>query len=70
MMMAQFILVYLFHCPVTAGFEGLHQEYKLLFKSLNLSWKARVVTLVADGRAALVTIALVCFGRAISKWVR
>ena len=48
-------------------FEGLHQDYNLLFKSLNLSWKTRVATLLVDGRAALVTIALVCFGRAISE---
>ena len=45
----------------------MHQDYNLLFKSLNLSWKTRVTTLLVDGRAALVTIALVCFGRAISE---
>ena len=68
MMMAQFILVLPLSIALSRQvFEGFHQEYKLLFKSLNLSWKARVVTLLTDGRAALVTIALVCFGRAISE---
>ena len=68
MMMAQFILVLPLSIALSRQvFEGLHQDYNLLFKSLNLNWKARVVTLLTDGRAALITIALVCFGRAISE---
>ena len=67
MMLAQFILVLPLSIALSRQvFEGLHQDYNLLFKSLNLSWKTRVTTLLVDGRAALVTIALVCFGRAIS----
>ena len=42
MMMAQFILVLPLSIALSRQvFEGLHQEYKLLFKSLNLSWKVR-----------------------------
>ena len=68
MMMAQFILVLPLSVTLSRQvFEGLHQDYDLLFQSLNLSWRKRVVTLLADGKAALVTIALVCFGRAISE---
>ena len=68
MMMAQFILVLPLSVALSRQvFEGLHQDYDLLFQSLNLSWRKRVVTLLADGKAALVTIALVCFGRAISE---
>ena len=68
MMMAQFILVLPLSIALSRQvFEGLHQDYSLLFKSQNLSWKTRVTTLLIDGRAALVTIALVCFGRAISE---
>ena len=68
MMMAQFILVLPLSIALSRQvFESLHQDYNLLFKSLNLSWKTRVTTLLVDGRAALVTIALVCFGRAISE---
>ena len=62
MMLAQFILVLPLSIALSRQvFEGLHQDYNLLFKSLNLSWKTRVTTLLVDGRAALVTIALVCF---------
>ena len=68
MMMAQFILVLPLSIALSRQvFEGLHQDYDLLFKSLNLSKSKRVMTLLADGKAALVTIALVCFGRAISE---
>ena len=68
MMMAQFILVLPLSIALSRQvFESLHLDYNLLFKSLNLSWKTRVATLLVDGRAALVTIALVCFGRAISE---
>ena len=68
MMMAQFILVLPLSIALSRQlFEGLHQDYDQLFKSLNLSKAKRVMTLLADGKAALVTIALVCFGRAISE---
>ena len=68
MMMAQFILVLPLSIALSRQvFEGLHQDYDLLFKSLNLSKAKRVMALLADGKAALVTIALVCFGRAISE---
>ena len=68
MMMAQFILILPLSIALSRQvFEGLHQDYDLLFKSLNLSKSKRVMTLLADGKAALVTIALVCFGRAISE---
>lgn len=68
MMIAQFILVLPLSIALSRQvFEGLNQDYNLLFKSLNLSWKARIITLLVDGRAALITIALVCFGRAISE---
>ena len=68
MMLAQFILVLPLSIALSRQvFEGLHQDYNLLFKSLNLGWRKRVATLLVDGKAALVTIALVCFGRAISE---
>ena len=68
MMMAQFILVLPLSIALSRQvFEGLHQDYDLLFKSLNLSKAKRVMALLVDGKAALVTIALVCFGRAISE---
>jgi len=68
MMIAQFVLVLPLSIALSRQvFEGLHQDYDLLFKSLNLSWTKRVSALLADGKAALVTIALVCFGRAISE---
>ena len=48
-------------------FETLNNEYMPLFKSLGASRGVRIKTLVMDGRIALITIALACFGRAISE---
>ena len=48
-------------------FETLNTEYNLLFVSLGISRWQRIKTLVFDSRIALVTIALACFGRAISE---
>ena len=48
-------------------FETLNNEYTPLFESLGLPRWQRIRTLVSDGRIALITIALACFGRAISE---
>ena len=48
-------------------FETLHTEYNSLFLSLGIGRWQRIKTLVFDARIALVTIALACFGRAISE---
>ena len=48
-------------------FETLHTEYNPLFMSLGIVRWQRIKTLVFDARIALVTIALACFGRAISE---
>ena len=48
-------------------FETLNSEYDRLFISLGISRWQRIKTLVFDARIALVTIALACFGRAISE---
>lgn len=48
-------------------FETLNNEYTPLFNSLGLPRWQRIRTLVSDGRIALITIALACFGRAISE---
>ena len=48
-------------------FETLNTEYNLLFLSLGIGRWQRIKTLVFDARIALVTIALACFGRAISE---
>ena len=48
-------------------FETLNTEYNSLFLSLGVGWWQRIKTLVFDARIALVTIALACFGRAISE---
>ena len=48
-------------------FETLNSEYNQLFISLGISRWQRIKTLVFDARVALVTIALACFGRAISE---
>ena len=45
-------------------FETLNNEYTPLFQSLGLPRWQRITTLVSDGRIALITIALACFGRA------
>ncbi len=48
-------------------FETLNTEYSPLFLSLGIGRWKRIKTLVFDARIALVTIALACFGRAISE---
>ena len=48
-------------------FETLNSEYNQLFISLGINRWQRIKTLVFDARVALVTIALACFGRAISE---
>ena len=48
-------------------FETLNTEYNSLFLSLGVGRWQRIKTLVFDARIALVTIALACFGRAISE---
>ena len=48
-------------------FETLNTEYNPLFMSLGTGRWQRIKTLVFDARIALVTIALACFGRAISE---
>ena len=48
-------------------FETLNAEYSPLFLSLGIGRWQRIKTLVFDARIALVTIALACFGRAISE---
>ena len=48
-------------------FETLNTEYNPLFLSLGIGRWQRIKTLVFDARIALVTIALACFGRAISE---
>ena len=48
-------------------FETLNTEYNPLFLSLGIGQWQRIKTLVFDARIALVTIALACFGRAISE---
>ena len=48
-------------------FETLHAEYNPLFLSLGIGRWQRIKTLLFDARIALVTIALACFGRAISE---
>ena len=47
--------------------EGLNREYDPLFNSLRLSTKRRILVLLHDGRAGLVTIMLACLGRALSE---
>jgi len=68
MMLAQFVLV----LPISIAlsrqvFETLNDEYTPLFRSLRTSKKNRVIVLISEARVALITIALACFGRAISE---
>ena len=68
MALAQTILV----LPISIAlsrqvFETLNNEYTPLFDSLGLPRWQRIRSLVSDGRIALITIALACFGRAISE---
>lgn len=68
MMLAQTILI----LPISIAlsrqiFESLNAEYAPLFSSLGLGRWQRIRALVYEGRAVLLTIALACFGRAISE---
>ena len=68
MMLAQFVLV----LPISIAlsrqiFESLNNEYEPLFASLRTPKLERVMVLITESRVALVTIALACFGRAISE---
>jgi len=68
MMLAQTVLI----LPISIAlsrqiFESLNIEYAPLFSSLGLGRLQRVKALVYEGRAVLMTIALACFGRAISE---
>ena len=68
MMLAQTVLI----LPISIAlsrqiFESLNTEYAPLFSSLGLGRLQRVRALVYEGRAVLLTIALACFGRAISE---
>ena len=68
MIMAQFVLV----MPISAAlsrqiFEQMLSEYQPLFTSLNLPLSRQILALIQDARLMLITIALACFGRAISE---
>jgi len=68
MMLAQFVLV----LPISIAlsrqiFESLNNEYLPLFDSLRTPRLDRIFVLITEARIALVTIALACFGRAISE---
>jgi len=68
MMLAQFCLILPLSTALSRQlFEALNNEYDALFSSLGLSRTRRIAALIADGRSALVTIALACFGRAVSE---
>ena len=68
MILAQFVLV----MPISAAlsrqiFEQMLAEYQPLFLSLNLPLSRQIFALIQDARLMLITIALACFGRAISE---
>ncbi len=68
MMMAQTVLVLPISIALSRqAFESLNAEYAPLFQSLGLGRMARIGALVFEARAVLMTIALACFGRAISE---
>jgi len=68
MMLAQFCLILPLSIALSRQlFEALHNEYDPLFSSMGLSWHKRILALITDGRSALITIGLACFGRAISE---
>ena len=68
MMIAQTVLVLPISIALSRqAFEALNGEYAPLFHSLGLGRLTRIRTLVFEARATLLTIALVCFGRAISE---
>ena len=68
MMLAQTVLVLPISIALSRqAFESLNGEYAPLFQSLGLGRLARVMALVFEARVAMMTIALACFGRAISE---
>ena len=68
MMLAQTVLVLPISIALSRqAFESLNAEYAPLFQSLGLGRAARIGALVFEARAILMTIALACFGRAISE---
>ena len=67
-MIAQTVLVLPISIALSRqAFEALNAEYAPLFQSLGLGRFERIRTLVFEARATLLTIGLVCFGRAISE---
>ena len=68
MMLAQTVLVLPISIALSRqAFESLNSEYAPLFQSLGLGRLARITALVFEARVAMMTIALACFGRAISE---
>ena len=68
MMLAQTVLVLPISIALSRqAFESLNSEYAPLFQSLGLGRLARISALVFEARVAMMTIALACFGRAISE---
>ena len=68
MMLAQTVLVMPISIALSRqAFETLNGEYAPLFQSLGLGQLARIRALVFEARVAMSTIALACFGRAISE---
>ncbi|MGI9407256.1 MAG: ABC transporter permease [Hyphomicrobiaceae bacterium] len=68
MILAQTMLI----LPIVAALtrqtiEDLHQEYAEQFQSLSVSPGYALITLLADARYSLVTVALAGFGRAIAE---
>ena len=67
-MVAQTVLVLPISIALSRqAFEALNGEYAPLFQSLGLCRIYPIRTHIFDSRATLQTIALVCFGRAISE---
>ena len=68
MMLAQTVLVLPISIALSRqAFESLNGEYAPLFQSLGLGQLAAIRALVFEARVAMMTIALACFGRAISE---
>jgi tungstate transport system permease protein len=68
MMLAQFILILPLSIALSHQiFEKLDSELNLFFMSLGLGALKRVLTLLSEARYELITISMVCFGRAISE---
>lgn len=68
MMLAQFILVMPLSIALSHQiFTSLHDEFDHFFTSLGLSAFRRIITLLLEARYALITVAMVGFGRAISE---